>query len=655
MKKLVLALLVLSFLPSLGTGQGEFKPIFGPELERSGSLVVISLSDAKGKPLVVGLDETESVFCWRHVGEYHRTAYARFEHEHSRIVCGGSGDRGLEPGRYTLESSIAGYGQFRIEFEVRKGQSIQRSVKLPNWRRLLTFEVVDEEGEPFAHLLAEPSYSYDWQQVRGFENRHLTEVLRDPPSTPRGAGVGLGGRGRSGFQKPRAYRTDSGKIYMNVYAGHNGYAVIRLDSITKESFSEDFSGDQWNEPRKIVFARPADFEKALAKRVVANDSDPGGRIAAGIAIEAEDICRVKITVDCDAPVYPVFEDGSAARHLGGNRWEANLVRGSTARIRLVDGGLYAGEWQEIKLPLKGEAAIRCSAEGIPLAVSTSSPTLSAWFDFIRIGDRDSLEAYSSKVGDWQVGAPREFTTLMTDAQHRQWKVSGCDVLVGGGYEQEFRRNAVLFEGTGGRNLGDIWVRWGSGACWVEQLEVPDIGKDGKVRLKVQGQGLVLRVVGPNGEGLVEAEGSLFLAKDDALAQQMRQVEQELQKEGKRPQLNKLKIEQADMIPRLHEKSEDADISFVIGEDVAKLYPTREMRLRLAQNGTWYSTRNKAQADIHGFIVQPKWGLQPGTRYVLYLWTASRDDLEPNTRLEFEAAVSGVTDLGVIRLPALTRK
>jgi hypothetical protein len=55
-------------------------------------------------------------------------------------------------------------------------------------------------------------------------------------------------------------------------------------------------------------------------------------------------------------------------------------------------------------------------------------------------------------------------------------------------------------------------------------------------------------------------------------------------------------------------------------------------------------------DEHGYGWSEDAGLEPGKLYVLYLWSQSCNDLQPDRRIVFKAT-EGVTDLGVIALPS----
>ena len=69
---------------------------------------------------------------------------------------------------------------------------------------------------------------------------------------------------------------------------------------------------------------------------------------------------------------------------------------------------------------------------------------------------------------------------------------------------------------------------------------------------------------------------------------------------------------------------------------------------LRREGAWYSTRSRLFSSDHGYM-NLETGLVPGKRYVLYLWSRSRDEMTPDRRIDFVAA-EGITDLGVVILP-----
>lgn len=160
--------------------------------------------------------------------------------------------------------------------------------------------------------------------------------------------------------------------------------------------------------------------------------------------------------------------------------------------------------------------------------------------------------------------------------------------------------------------------------------------------------LILRAVGPNGEGLPWVEASLVAEDDDPVAQRMLEVARGIAKDGRRNALERGWVHGLGNYSPAEDLADTAVVE-ALGNETSAAFPTRDMRLRLYREGAWYSTRRRATSDVHGYIVYPGAHLSPGRRYVLYLWSRSRNDLQPDGRIVFQTA-RGVTDLGVVRLP-----
>jgi hypothetical protein len=66
------------------------------------------------------------------------------------------------------------------------------------------------------------------------------------------------------------------------------------------------------------------------------------------------------------------------------------------------------------------------------------------------------------------------------------------------------------------------------------------------------------------------------------------------------------------------------------------------------HGAWYNTSQKLNSNHAGYMCSDQM-LVAGKHYVLYLWSNSRDELQPDRRIDFIAG-EGMTDLGVVTLP-----
>ena len=161
--------------------------------------------------------------------------------------------------------------------------------------------------------------------------------------------------------------------------------------------------------------------------------------------------------------------------------------------------------------------------------------------------------------------------------------------------------------------------------------------------------LILRAIDSRGAGLPWVEASLVPLDEDHHANALRAVSARLAEEGERHRLEQSWLARGD-----EESWPDPDdpdqVAEFLGPERAKAFERPGLLRRLYEQGAWYDTRAKATSDAYGYLVLPSRSLRPGRDYVLYLWSRSRDDLEPDRRLVFRAE-SGVTDLGAVELPS----
>lgn len=155
----------------------------------------------------------------------------------------------------------------------------------------------------------------------------------------------------------------------------------------------------------------------------------------------------------------------------------------------------------------------------------------------------------------------------------------------------------------------------------------------------------LRAIGDQGEGLPWVAGVIFEHEHDTIAQQVRAVlaRHDLRMEPEDRKAYAAGLAQVQAAPT------EAGLRELIGNAYDR-FETDAQRLWYARHGAWYSARNKAFSDEHGYIASQAMNLEPGKVYVLYLWSHSRDDNQPDARIVFKAA-PGVTDLGAIALPS----
>jgi hypothetical protein len=169
------------------------------------------------------------------------------------------------------------------------------------------------------------------------------------------------------------------------------------------------------------------------------------------------------------------------------------------------------------------------------------------------------------------------------------------------------------------------------------------GKDGMTK------GVCFRVLNQAGEPVRFVEATLIPVKEESQALNLRKLEQELAKKGKRPPAPEtLSTDVQDALREAADEEDEAKVESAVGKDVSDALQTRENRLRYATYGAWYNSFWRMDGDADGYVVAPHVVPEEG-EYALHIWGPSRDDLKTDFRLLIE--VTGeTTDLGVIRLP-----
>lgn len=163
---------------------------------------------------------------------------------------------------------------------------------------------------------------------------------------------------------------------------------------------------------------------------------------------------------------------------------------------------------------------------------------------------------------------------------------------------------------------------------------------GGTSVRLGGRGLVVRAVGNSLEGLPWVEGTILDAEQDVASKRLRK-----HWKGSAAEME----ECYDLLCKLAVKEVGPE-----HPDAIRLNALMEKledpasRDWMRREGTWYNTHAKLKSSEHGYLVSEA-ALVPGKRYVLYLWSNSRNELMPDKRIDF-VATEGITDLGAVMLP-----
>ena len=391
------------------------------------------------------------------------------------------------------------------------------------------------------------------------------------------------------------------------------------------------------------------------------------------------------------PMRNVFDSESGEMSSSTSR-SYQLRPGMPVTVFATDGcfGIIGRREIEVRPRELGRISLDGPRQPVSLTVTTD-PTVTAWARFLSIALDVSDERLGRELAPIGSVDPIPITGPTTRRQSSfapNWKsrLGAEDALVlafapdSGSrwrYDRETGRPKVLDDAVVVRVPLDDDTRR---ALFAGDLTI-DLGD----ALARRGEGLLtFRCIGEQGEGLPWVDGSVVAAEDDAIARSLREKSHGRRQEKRRPgHVDEMAPSSDNDPPSMEEDLVESYVSSTtpdLGEGIRRLvfsvsrrpslddaalrarygdkivdeYGAAELD-RLHRFNAWYDTYRRVRSDPHGYVVATidhveANTLEPGKRYVLYLWSNRRDDLEPDRRIVFEAT-SGVTDLGVIRLPS----
>lgn len=636
-------------------------PLYGDAVLRGGARATFTLLDAKDQRL---WNTPVDVTLHRHVGSFITHEVATWDVVTSEINCHGHSAAGLEPGIYTLYVNAAVYGGFKHQFTLVKGEQLATTLRTPHWRRVVCFEFSDQFGQPVPWIERNPSITTEAVKFDGQPRVWPPgRVLRDPPPTSN-----WGGRTTQDGMTHRRVRpsgtvlsvvaTDEGRYYVAVYAGAQNtvtftfaQAIWGVPAFATSGTFED--GDTV----QVSLELSSDFEALIANHAKLGTEDPGARSALDWQQTALkrlpsdtpfDYYERRIVIQVDGPAtavpHAMLRDktatlgGGASRPLSfrGGEWYVNMGTHQAAFISVHDQGRIVLDAIKVEFN-DDDPKVKILKLTIPYTpVRTPrfqlSPTLDAW------AVHRALTATPASAAGWRIDLDRpEYVVYpgMDDAfevadASLKWEVAPASAAA---YKQRLRWHHIGdSSSTGPAVLSDV--------------------RNGNLTPPTPPSGLALRVIGNGGEGLPWVEGSIVDLEHDRRAQRLRGLETHLAAEGKRPELDFLFGSRLHGDPDAFAEAtiEPAVMEQYLGEEFLKQSDDRGDLAWYARNNAWYDTHRKFKSDEHGYIVNMGMRLVPGRKYVLYLWSDSRNDLQPDARIVFEAT-AGMTDIGAINLPS----
>jgi len=667
-------------------------PVYNDLLKRGGAVITFDLRDAQGQWLV---EDSVTAKLVRKLGRYATDEDCFWSFDDGAVVCDGESSAGLEPGSYEIEIGAGNYGWLRHAFTVQRGEQGRFELRLPYWRRIITCSFNDLNGNALPFLPAAPRVETTSPAApKQLESKSPGRILREPPTPSEGGMGGGGGRGgRGGFVRRGSgnsvYVTDGGKWYLAVFAGlHNiinaegpGGPWPGTNLVIAGTF--DSAADAHMEFRLDA---PADLDTRYAESRRIGADDPGQRSLLAWAArkgahpplgDAADVAptsrRVLLNITGAQGLQPWYasvlsdEEGQLQPapdwEIGKYRpprrrdgqWFFDIPMDTRAWMRLWDGAAFVTEAELIEttqmVTTIDRAVIAKEVDVLPWLLPQ---TVDGWA--VHRSFRISWSEYEGELGP-----PIKFSQATFNLGRKSVLVPPLSELAA----QE--RGTVFHEWMLAGSATRIDLRAAMGVhgwnpirervCGSSSLRADATEAFSMLNSGAQGpalkSGLYFRAVDASGAGLPWVEATLHTLQDDQRAQRLRALERQGDKDGWRPYLNRTFANTRFRDPQ---GLTDADLQRervreFVGQDFEReCKDDADLKFYL-RTGAWYDSFTRLTTGEYGYHIDLGRKLEPGKKYVLYLWSNSRDDLNPDARIVFQAAE--VSDLGVITLPAYT--
>jgi len=622
-------LVVVSLVVILATGVAQSQKARPDPLSRSGVVVQIAVTDAKGNPLVLDGGQTADISLWRKCGRWAQRAPARFDAGTSRLICGGYNDRGLERGKYVLKCVLGAYGTIEHEFSTEAGLPPAHTHQFKTWRRIVTLKLQGKDGKPAKILGSEPTYVFAPDKPPSLDAESIPDVLHKAP----GGFAFRRARGGPPTAPELHYLTDNGCWYVAVIAGREGEISGPV------AVAGNFEGEKFDKPVEVTLDQDV---AGLTARDAANTEDPGRRSILGVK---EPTAELYITLPYTHELRPELSDPSIRLVPGGSDWietgimrfRASVPKDRPLQYRIVGGPLYQSEWRALPKP-DAAGKIELTHLEVPALISVSAEggTFGQWFDWcqVAIGPINRDDARATMVTPGRSGG-----SYVDAARIKEIVAAGkLDVYFGGA--------------AGARpDLNHGFIPWPAGSRWLDtqffstqitltNAQIALLERNKAVRVAVSFQGVILRAITADGVGVPQSQVSVMPLKEEKVALRLKKILQDAASKGE-----PIKAEGKGSIAAKEDKDvTDNDLRDVLGQATFTALASRESRLRFARKGVWYANEAIATGDPHGFVLAPEALLEPGEKYVLYLWGGSRNEYTPDLRVEFTYTSAGV-DLG----------
>ncbi|MCA9319880.1 MAG: hypothetical protein KDB53_04050 [Planctomycetes bacterium] len=671
-------------------------PDYGHMIERAQSKVVVGLRDRQSRPLLLPPYWPAEAKAWRILGDCRLPLPCRIERGQSRVVLDGDG-LGLEPGGYEMTLAVCGVADQSIHIEVTRDIDNEAWMSVPVEVRpfAVRFEESTAAGARPIPLLpgkleingrrsdlgrrdALPHRALPVRSMRMDDPDASVAPTRRPGVTDRTVVLD-----QDELDAVEPLLLDDGLLTIDVLEGADFRLVLPQAGTMFEGAEEGFLVPPGHTPAQpfVVLVRPTDEYRSFRFRRKYEDDlkrrrrSRRRRPAADPSQDPADLADLDFRsvrrklVDPIGGLTVVFKDqlaedlGPRFRNLGQEGIEiqqrngqafVDLRQNHSYLMRVLDGSLFdrtetisidpsSAPWDEIVL---GVGATKTEI------IIEETPTLASYAAHL------TGRLLTGRSGDTDTPSESVRTGQREGTHHRLSSLVDRDLLTYSGRAPTLvldYRDRATGPATAGPSPSVV-----GGLSWSFILEPEEKLAFVAGRLHVpltqrvpqfQDQcALVFRCVGAVSEGIPTAE-ALVVPLDDDLAHRALLAHSKWLA-GREP---RIRHDGPGEEPRVQvPETTAAQVLEVVG-DLRSLFDERQPLLELyCREGLWYLPAKPLRADEFGFVTSQDTGVAPGALGVLYLWSRSRDELQPDFRLVFRAE-AGVTDLGSIPLPSYTAK
>ncbi|PCJ62912.1 MAG: hypothetical protein COA79_01940 [Planctomycetota bacterium] len=658
------------------TKQKYFYEIDKSKIKRYPGYASFLLLDRRSK--IIALDATIMVKLWRKLGPYTLQEDVFFSSKHSSIYCSGADYKGMEKGQYYLQIISKKYGSLQHSFEITNHKTnIKDILYLPYYRKIISFNFVDSENQPIKYLSHLPEYTPNYfSRLRNQPNIFEDSIFYDNHT----AGFNRQSNSNKKLKKekkklnlPSKHLTDQGLLYFAVYVGNRARLKIPFKNSKKYllEVTSKFEEHHWNEYTIQVNNSKSYLTYVDSVKKIKNKNDPGYKsLKQRLSINNQtkerkpfivpnkiksDQALTIFTINSNARLsllYKKEQDSESAITImpQNNKIFLNLSKKNLSNTRYInyaftDKKFYLSDWQ-LHIPNYGiKKYYRYSffLKSIKLELE-STPTLTELlYNRTRVKGKNVVN-FNFKKSDDQLILNSYIDLNATNNLNNYKKLK----LYFNNYT-EIKKYNKLFNFNKNHKQISFYSKSHTNYSTIAKSnlnithKIIDKIKTGSYKFRNLIKGVVFKVIDDNNAGLPWVEVAIFpMEQKEEILKNLKLFNKHLDNQTRSTLLYWIKNRNKREIYRDYHPQTiiSRNEGFKLAEKLSPYFAIENNK-----KGSYKTIIS----DKRGYVFINKNNLAPGNNYVLYLYSNSREILNPDKILPF-TATKGITDLGAIELP-----